>query len=90
MIELLLKATGVAFFCWFFEYCIYEVPYLKWYGKELDKLPEYYADPLGKCPFCTFPWLFLLSQYAFNSQINTIIFAFGFGYAANIAFSKFR
>jgi hypothetical protein len=90
MIDLFFKSVSIAFFCWFYEMAIYEVPYLKWIGRWLDKLPDYISDPLGKCPYCTFPWLFLLSFYVFNSEVNIAISAFGFGYAANIAFSKFR
>lgn len=89
-LRLIFTAISVAFFAWFFNYCAYAVPYLKWYGKLLDKLPTYLSDPLGRCPFCMAPWLILLVIYVpIPSQIIQIAGAFGWAYAASCIFSRY-
>ena len=90
MIELILKAVSMAFFAWFFEFAIDEVPYLKWYGHLLKRLPDYLSDPLGLCPYCLAPWLILLCLYApIPQEYFYPFYAFGWAYVASVIFSKF-
>lgn len=90
MIQLVFNAVSCAFFAWFFNFAVYEVPYLKWYGFILDKLPEYISDPLGKCPYCLAPWIYLLFTYApIPDPIISTAFSFGWIYTANCFFSEY-
>jgi len=86
----LIEAVCAAFFAWFFEFAIYNVPYLRWYGRFLDKLPDHFSDPLGKCPYCFTPWLILILFYVpIPTEIKTTIYAFGIAYGANSFFGKY-
>jgi hypothetical protein len=85
----ILTGIGSFAFAWFFEYAIAEVPYLKWYGKLLDRLPNYLADPLGKCPYCFGTWLviafYLLPQY---EVVFNALFSIGVAYVLSVIYSR--
>lgn len=91
--NLVFQAISTAFFAWFFRYAIENVPYLTWYDKLLSKLPECLSDPLGKCPYCFAPWLFIIFQILPSDvqflQVGTqTAYAFGWIYAANNFFDR--
>jgi hypothetical protein len=90
MTNLIFEATSTALFAQFFCYAIIFVPYLQWYSNLINKLPEYLSDPLGNCPYCLAPWLFLLFYYVpIPQEIKEVCFAFGWIYFINAAFNRF-
>lgn len=86
-------AISTAFFCWFFAYSLDNVPYLKWYGRLIDRLPYHMNKPLGRCPFCMAPWLFLLYLITKQNELIHTLWqvphGFGWVYAANEAFGRY-
>jgi hypothetical protein len=82
---MIVSAISTAFFCWFFAYCLDEVPYLRWYGNLIDRL---------RCPFCMAPWLYILflltpSDANIIQHLWQVAFGFGWVYAGNEAFARY-
>jgi hypothetical protein len=86
--HIILDGVSCALFAWFFAYCIDNVPYLKWYGFLLSKLPENLSKPLGFCPYCFAPWFYILTLFL-PHEIVQVAYAFGWTYAASSFFDKF-
>ncbi len=104
MTNLILEAISTALFAQFFTYAIHNVPYLTWYGNLLNKISSdainpklrkngwysWISDPLGNCPYCIAPWLFLILHYVpIPEEIKEVCFAFGWIYFANACFNRF-
>jgi hypothetical protein len=68
-------------FAWFFNYAIEKTWYLKWYFNWLNSLPSKIAKPLGLCPFCFGPWLFVIVQTIHSKSFCPIDLIFGIGWA---------
>jgi len=91
---MIVSAISTAFFCWFFAYCLDEVPYLHWYGKLIDRLPYRLNKPMGRCPFCMAPWLYILflltpSDANIIKHLWQVAFGFGWVYAGNELFARY-
>jgi ABC-type transport system involved in multi-copper enzyme maturation permease subunit len=42
-----------------------------WYGNLLDKIPDFLAAPLGKCPYCNGFWIFAIAFFLYWSDPKT-------------------
>jgi hypothetical protein len=67
LMTLLLIAFLSAGFSLFLDYFLEDHPLGQWYLLQIQKLPTFWAKPLGECPFCSGAWQFLvISCLIFN------------------------
>jgi hypothetical protein len=60
LLMLLLIAALSASFSLFLDFLLEDHPVGQWYLSQIQKLPTYWAKPLGECPFCSGAWQFLI------------------------------
>jgi len=61
---ILLAIAGLsASFSLFLDYLLEDHPLGQWYLSLIQKLPTYWAKPLGECPFCSGAWQFLIISW---------------------------
>lgn len=60
LLTLMLIAAISATFSLFMDYFLEDHPLGQWYLSQIQKLPTFWAKPLGECPFCSGAWQFLL------------------------------
>jgi hypothetical protein len=60
LLTLMLIAAISAAFSLFMDYFLEDHPLGQWYLSQIQKLPTFWAKPLGECPFCSGAWQFLL------------------------------
>jgi len=60
LLTLLLIALISATFSLFLDYLLEDHPLGQWYLLQIQKLPTFWAKPLGECPFCSGAWQFLV------------------------------
>jgi hypothetical protein len=67
LLTLLLIALISATFSLFLDFLLEDHPLGQWYLLQIQKLPTFWAKPLGECPFCSGAWQFLvISCLIFN------------------------
>lgn len=59
LMTLMLIALICAAFSLFLDYLLEDHPIGQWYLSQLQKLPTFWAKPLGECPYCSGAWQFL-------------------------------
>lgn len=73
MIDLIIFCFGTASLSHFFQVAQEEGMIFEWYGKLLDKIPEFFAMPLGRCITCNGTWIFIIAFFLtiiiFNNKI---------------------
>ena len=63
LLKLLLIAALSASFSLFLDYFLEDHPLGQWYLFQIQKLPVFWAKPLGECPFCSGAWQFLVISW---------------------------
>jgi len=60
LMTLMLIALICAAFSLFLDYLLEDHPLGQWYLSQLQKLPTFWAKPLGECPYCSGAWQYLV------------------------------
>ncbi len=60
LMTLMLIALICAAFSLFLDYLLEDHPVGQWYLSQLQKLPTFWAKPLGECPYCSGAWQYLV------------------------------
>lgn len=63
LMTLLLIALLSAGFSLFLDYLLEDHPLGQWYLSQIQKLPIWWAKPLGECPFCSGAWQWLVISW---------------------------
>lgn len=89
MTELIFKAVSAAFFARFYLYALESTPYLAWLNDLYKRMPSWLSYPLGYCPFCFAPWVFVFFETNFAPELVRILaYGFGWAYMANLIAGK--
>ena len=77
--SLILSVCGGSFGC-FLVFCFQAGEIFAFWGKVLERLPYFLANPLGACVYCFASWVVILFCFCFDSSFFVYIFALGLNY----------
>jgi hypothetical protein len=91
LLMLLLIAALSASFSLFLDFLLEDHPVGQWYLSQIQKLPTYWAKPLGECPFCSGAWQFLIiSYFVFNFPIHLCLIYLGANHLCLLLLNKWQ
>jgi hypothetical protein len=81
MIDLIIFCMCTASLSHFFQMTQDEGMIFEWYGKLLDRIPEFFAKPLGSCVLCNGTWIYIIVFFLYwldpkSAFIPTIVLLF--------------